>query len=321
MIYEFKGLMENKTIVFNVIYSEKGRITKIKDYIQKFYKNKERETIKNNLEVELLTDKHSNMFPEGKNIILKFPRKSETENSEKIRNEIEDFINQLESYNSDENNLSQKLEERFDFDSSFIVHFDNHLYTPLIIWKEDRKEIISIPVKLNEGETEFLRDFKKFLIQNKIKFKDYEIFLLRNLSKRGIGFFSDNSGFYPDFILWIKNKNGNENKQHMVFIDPKGIRNLGNFHDDKIRFIHYIEKEINEKIKNEFNVNLQLHAFIISVSRYEDIKETFGEGNHSQKEFEEYNIFFLEDKGNNRYDYLEKICKKIFSSDEKKQTK
>ena len=45
-------------------------------------------------------------------------------------------------------------------------------------------------------------------------------FLLRNLTRgKGVGFF-DSSGFYPDFILWVKGKDG----QRIVFIDPHGMR-------------------------------------------------------------------------------------------------
>jgi hypothetical protein len=57
----------------------------------------------------------------------------------------------------------------------------------------------------------------------------------------------------------------------MIFIDPKGIRNPGNFNDDKIQFcvsyIKDINKRISEELKNrEEDVNLQLDAFILSIS-------------------------------------------------------
>lgn len=40
------------------------------------------------------------------------------------------------------------------------------------------------------------------LEKGKIFMKDKELYLLRNKSKKGIGFF-DALGFYPDFIVWL----------------------------------------------------------------------------------------------------------------------
>lgn len=174
-----------------------------------------------------------------------------------------------------------------------------------MIWRKNKEEIKSIPVKLNKGETKFVNDLRNFLNRNKSLFEDVDMFLLRNLSRKGIGFFIS-SGFYPDFIIWVRN----ENKQNMIFVDPKGIRNLGNFNDDKIQlcvsYIKEIEKNVNEKLEErEESVTLILDAFIISVSSYDDIKATFGEGKCTKEEFERYNILFQEDET-----YIQKILEK-----------
>ena len=44
------------------------------------------------------------------------------------------------------------------------------------------------------------------------------MYLIRNRSKKGIGFFDD-AGFYPDFILWLIA----DDKQFITFIDPHGM--------------------------------------------------------------------------------------------------
>jgi len=275
-------------------------LTVLKDYIQKFYRKEEKRKTMDYLEVESLTiNNHPSMYPENQEIILKIPKK--------LASEIEEITKQLEEYDPDSNKLPK---EWMDWKNSFIVHFDNHLYTPLIIWRKNKEEIQSVPVKLNKGETEFLVDLKNFLNRKSSLLENYEIFLLRNLSRRGVGFFI-NSGFYPDFIIWVKG----EDKQCMIFIDPKGIRNLGNFNDDKIQFcvsyIKEINKRINEELKNRVeNVNLQLDAFILSVSPYSDIKDIFGKGNHTKEEFEKHNIVFKEDA-----DYLRKIFEKLGLTD------
>jgi hypothetical protein len=284
-INSFDGIKKFQEIILMIV----------KDYILKFYRKEEKRKTMDYLEVEPLTiNGHPSMYPEDKEIILKIPKK--------LASEIKDVMKQLEEYNPNDD----KLPETWKKWDSFIVHLDNHLYTPLIIWKKNKEEIKSIPVKLNKGETKFLEDFKNFLNRNSNLFENHDIFLLRNLSRKGIGFFIS-SGFYPDFIIWIRK----ENKQHIIFIDPKGIRNLGNFNDDKIQlcvsYIKNIDRRINEELKNrEEDVDLQLDAFILSISPYNDIKDTFGEGNHTKEEFEEHNIVFQEDSG-----YLKKIFEKV----------
>lgn len=172
-----------------------------------------------------------------------------------------------------------------DFEEIPTIHFDKHLYTPLVVYDKHKEFIKSEPGKLNDGETKFVRKLRDYIKQNSVK--DKEIFLLRNLSRRGVGFF-ENSGFYPDFIMWIKEND----KQTIVFIDPKGIRNLGNFSDEKIqlyRNIKDIEKEINKP-------NIKSESMILSVSEYENVKKNFEVGKTKKEEFENNHILFMEDE-------------------------
>ena len=296
-IKSFKGLKKFHEIILMVL----------KDYILKFYSQAEKRKTMNYLEVEPLTAKHSSMYPEDKQIILKIPRDTAKEN---IAKEIEEISKQIEGYKA-----GSGLPDKWKNWDGYIIHFDNHLYTPLIIWEKNKKKVRSVPVKLNEGETEFIKAFKNFLDlkENKHKLKDSEVFLLRNLSKKGIGFFLS-SGFYPDFIIWVRKGNS----QHMIFVDPKGIRNLGNFNDDKIQlcvfYIKDIEKEVNKELREkEKHVNLQLDAFILSVSKYNKIKETWDNGRfknvnfkNAEAEFEKNNVIFQDDDK-----YLEKIFHKV----------
>ena len=73
-----------------------------------------------------------------------------------------------------------------------------------------------------------IREYYEANKDGKLKGKD--IYLLRNESRKGIGFFEAN-GFYPDFILWVNDGK----RQHVTFIDPKGIRNLKGMDDPKIQ--------------------------------------------------------------------------------------
>jgi hypothetical protein len=102
--------------------------------------------------------------------------------------------------------------------------------------------------------------------------------------------------------MWVKENS----KQTMVFIDPKGIRNLGNFNDDKIQLYKSI-KEIEKEIKiNKTHHKLRLESLILSVSKYNEIKKTFGEGNIPKQEFEKHHILFMEDD-----DLIDKIFQNI----------
>ena len=62
--------------------------------------------------------------------------------------------------------------------------------------------------------------------------------------------------FHPDFILWLV---GEGDSQIVVFVDPKGIRNIGP-EDPKIQFYAEIKK-IQERLGDS---DVQLESFIIS---------------------------------------------------------
>ena len=51
-----------------------------------------------------------------------------------------------------------------------------------------------------------------------------EVFVLRNLPRVGVGFFRK-SGFYPDFILWVRNKA--VKTTHVRFVEPHGMHHGG----------------------------------------------------------------------------------------------
>ncbi len=82
-------------------------------------------------------------------------------------------------------------------------HFDRHLYQPLLIEKGEK--VKSVPPALNQSEQQFVEDVKAYWTAEYDQYlSEVEVFLLRNLSRgAGVGFF-ETSGFYPDFILWIK---------------------------------------------------------------------------------------------------------------------
>jgi hypothetical protein len=133
------------------------------------------------------------------------------------------------------------------------IWFGRHLYEPLLYLDSNIVEIS--PVALNTGERVFVEDLKTFHDGHPEFFKDKELYLLRNLSKgRGVGFF-EAGNFHPDFILWLLTGS----QQHVIFVDPKGIRNLGPT-DPKIQF-HETIKEIEQRLGD---ATVRLQSFIVS---------------------------------------------------------
>ncbi|MDF1552466.1 MAG: DEAD/DEAH box helicase family protein [Deferrisomatales bacterium] len=144
---------------------------------------------------------------------------------------------------------------RWEFRGIKAVWFGPHLYQPLLYLEQKVVEVT--PVPLNKGERQFVEDLKAFYENAAGFFEGTELYLLRNLSKgRGVGFF-EAANFHPDFILWLLIGD----RQHVVFVDPKGIRNLdGGFDDRKIMFYEGV-KEIEARLGDP---NVDLNSFIVS---------------------------------------------------------
>ena len=203
-------------------------------------------------------------------------------------------IKEIAYSNSDLKDLLEKTIKNYDdtkcVDNEEIEGVDifcseSHLYNPLV-YKSDKQIMIDIvPVALNDGEMKFVKDLKVFLEAE----KGYEVYLLRNQSKTGVGFY----GFYPDFIMWVLK----DDKQYINFIDPKGILHLG-FESEKIELaskIKDLQKELNTK-------NIILNSFIISNTKWKELNQE----NKKKEEWEDKHVLFQEDS-----DHIEKLFKKI----------
>lgn len=164
-----------------------------------------------------------------------------------------------------------------------------HLYAPLIyLGKEYQNRIQVAPVALNESEWRFAKDFENQINPIKEEFDLDEIYLLRNQSKKGIGFFAEGNNFYPDFLLWIKK----DNLQYLTFVDPKGIRNSKGMSDPKIQFFNYLRDVVQPQVSNE---QLILNSFVISNTRLLEIN---WKEDYSIKDFNNNHVLFQEDQNN-----------------------
>ncbi len=192
----------------------------------------------------------------------------------------EDLINKIKNLVSNINNLIKE-----DHTTLPRICFDKHIYIPILLAKNKDIEKIS-PPGLVESEEKFVNGLREYLKNNSKKLSDCEVYLLRNEAKSGVGFQLDWASFYPDFIMWVKKKD----KTCIVFIDPKGLHHTKLLQDEKVQFA----KNGLKAIKKRLNQNINLEAFIISDTKYDDLIK--GMTNPpSQDDFENNNVLFFED--------------------------
>ena len=161
------------------------------------------------------------------------------------------------------------------------IWFSQHLYQPLLY--AEKKLVDISPVPLNKGEWQFVEDLMAFHTRNPDFFVDKDLFILRNLSRgRGVGFF-EAGNFHPDFIMWLIT--GSE--QSVIFVDPKGIRNLSS-HDPKIRFFETV-KEVESRLGE---AAVSLHSFIVSTTSSSTMELQW---NMTKAEMEARNVLFVEE--------------------------
>ena len=172
-----------------------------------------------------------------------------------------------------------------------------HLYQPLIHFKEGPEHIKIKPTPLNDGEKDFVKDLGDYIKTHKDFLAGKELYLLRNQSRGvGVSFFKE-SGFYPDFILWIIDGD----RQCISFIDPHGLRHTG-IKNEKINLHKTIKDTQKELAKSDKNVTL--NSFIVSTTPYSEFVKLWDE---KIEDLAKLNIFFQD--GANA-DYINRIIKK-----------
>ncbi len=259
----------------------------LKKYIEQYYLYFKNRFNANHIETRMLSSTDDNL-------IMQYDiRLNKNENIEDIQKK---FI-QLKTTFSDTSFKSIQIANQ-------VEAFDHlmHLYKPLVyVGKGYESKLQVFPVALNDSEHQFMKDFELQVQQMDGNKALDEIFLLRNQSKKGIGFFAEGNNFYPDFVLWIK-KDG---KQYLTFIDPKGIRNSKGINDAKIQFFKYLEEKVQPQVANE---NLVLNSFIISNTKWLEVN---WKDSLTVKDFNKNHVYFQEEQYT---DYVIKILNEILSN-------
>ncbi len=151
-------------------------------------------------------------------------------------------------------------------DRLVLFDFRAHLYAPLICLEKSNLDIQVTPVALNTGEMKFVDYLKTYMDDHAAELENKSIYLLRNKSKAGMGFFEADN-FYPDFILWIDTPE----TQYISFIDPKGLMHIKP-DDHKIEFYRKI-KELEARLSPTADgKRIVLNSFIMSSTRSSDLR-------------------------------------------------
>ncbi|MEO0019691.1 MAG: DEAD/DEAH box helicase family protein [candidate division WOR-3 bacterium] len=191
--------------------------------------------------------------------------------------------------------LAQDLKELWQGENADLprIYFDRHLYVPILLKSKEIDKIT--PEGLVNSEKKFVKGIREYLKSHQKEFQNYEIFLLRNLPKSGVGFRLTWSGFYPDFIMWVKKGNN----QYIVFIDPKGLVHSKGLDDEKIVFAGFTNTNSDavtiKAIEEMLNMpNIRLKSFILSFTPYNELIKGMTEP-PSQEEYEQHHVLFLDD--------------------------
>ena len=152
------------------------------------------------------------------------------------------------------------------------LHVDCHLYSPVLLDpdKNGVKELKVSPPGLLENEKTLLEGIFAFWAshRNDATMKDLEIYILRNLPKVGIGFFRQ-SGFYPDFMFWIRNRTSKS--VNLRFLESHGMHHDGLFgaNKSKIESLHELGRL---SLRKDFRAkNLVLDGYILTSTKKDEI--------------------------------------------------
>ena len=163
-----------------------------------------------------------------------------------------------------------------------IIRSQAHAYQPLLHAGKDRLVTVQ-PVPLDANERRVVEELEDLARNGDPCLQGKELFLIRNLTRgRGVSFFDD-FGYYPDFIVWLKD----DNQQHVLFLDPKGLSRFGQRERKKVQLHHEIA-EIEKQVR-ENDPDLYLRAYILSVTPASEIDD----GGRRASEWKTDGVYFL----------------------------
>lgn len=177
------------------------------------------------------------------------------------------------------------------------VHFDRHLYLPLLAEETsiDEDEIDYSPPPLNAGEKRLVTNLKDYFQSKEGEqvLDTWEVFLLRNQSRgNGVGLLSDGNRFFPDFIMWLQNGDA----QHIVFLEPHGMVREGEpLEDHRVKFYEGSDSYEDELSERTGKNDVSLHSYVVSQTSLNDLRDLSRA--NSRDTFHESGLYFPNEVG------------------------
>lgn len=198
--------------------------------------------------------------------------------------ELETFITEIAAILQTNNGLDEYKKNSFR-GRMVVFDFKSHLYAPLICLEKSNLKIQVSPVALNSDEMVFVDHLKEYVETHGDVLEGKSLYLLRNKSKVGMGFF-EAGNFYPDYILWIDT----DDKQYISFIDPKGLMHV-HPDDPKVEFYRTI-KELEVRLApTAEGKTVILNSFIMSGTSSSQLGQWW---NMDRLQREEKNVYTLD---------------------------
>jgi hypothetical protein len=253
----------------------------LKAYVEKYYKFEKERWEDQYLEYAELEEDDNNFIKDN------CYHMSLTENvGGSYGEELKRFIDDATTILNSQHALDSYDSRRALGDSLVLFDFRYHLYAPLVCVKKSNLKIQISPVSMNSDEKLFVDRLESFVASHSDWLKGNSLFLLRNKSKVGMGFF-EAGNFYPDYILWIDAPG----VQYINFIDPKGLMHFTQ-HDPKIQF-HQKIKELEARLTpSSGDKRIVLNSFIMSATKAAQLKQWW---HMWPADYEAMNVYTLDD--------------------------
>lgn len=234
-------------------------IMALKSYMDKFFKYEKERWEAPMLEYAILDADDSNFVDE---YTITYAQQHPLDTT---GDELETFISKISTILQANNGLDVYKKDSF-HGRMVMFDFRSHLYAPLICLEKSNLKIQVSPVALNSDEMIFVDYLKEYVESHSSELEGKSLYLLRNKSKVGMGFF-EAGNFYPDYILWIDT----EDKQYISFIDPKGLMHIRP-DDPKVEFYKTI-KELEARLAPSADgKTVVLNSFIMSGSKSSELR-------------------------------------------------
>lgn len=250
----------------------------LKSYINKFFKYEKERWEAPLLEYEILDECDSNFVDE---YTITYLQENTLDTTDK---DLEKFISEISAVLETNNGLDVYKKDSL---RNRMVMFDfrPHLYAPLICLEKSNLKIQVSPVALNSDEMKFVDYLKIYMDTHSNDLKGKSLYLLRNKSKVGMGFF-EAGNFYPDYILWIDTAI----KQYISFIDPKGLMRV-KVDDPKVEFYKTIKNLEARLAPTADGKAVVLNSFVMSGTPSSQLREWW---HMEQPQREEKNVYTLD---------------------------